>query len=67
MGRYRWLCSRLIAGIAGSSIAEEMDFLFLFFLCIVLTTYATSRSRVERSPIGCARMCVCVCVCVCGI
>jgi len=59
-GRYRWLCSRLIAGIAGSSTAEGMDFRLLFFLCVVLTIYVTNWSLVERSSTGC----VCVCVCV---
>jgi hypothetical protein len=56
------VCSRLIAGMAGSNPAEGMDVLLLSLLCVVLgATLLRAGDSLEKF----CRVCVCVCVCVC--
>jgi len=57
-----WVCSHLIAGIAGTNSAEHMNVCLLCLLCVAS---ATGLSSVQRSPTGCGCGCGCVCVCVC--
>jgi hypothetical protein len=56
------VCSRSIAGIAGSNSAEGMDVRLLFFVvcCVGSNLCAELITRSEEFY----RLCVCVCVCV---
>ena len=57
-----WVCSRSLAGIAGSNPAGVMDVSLLSVVCCRVEVSAKGRSLVQRSPTECG-----VSVCVCDI